>query len=51
MEYNLRFGLVLGQLAALKISDWTVKYATFEGNFLMFSWTKKTSLYYIIRNI
>ena len=31
MEHNLRFGLVLGQLAALKISDWAVKYnATFE---------------------
>ena len=27
------FGMVLGRLAVLKISDWAVKYATFEGNF------------------
>ena len=30
------FGLVFGRLAVLKISDWAVKYATFEGNFLCF---------------
>ena len=41
MKQNLIFGLVFGRLAALKISDWTIKYATFEGNFLMFSWAKK----------
>ena len=40
MENNLGFGLVFGRLAALKISDWTIKYATFEGNFLMISWEK-----------
>ena len=34
MEQNMRFGLVLGRLALLKISDWAVKYATSEGNFL-----------------
>ena len=32
MEWNMRFGLVL---------DWAVKYATFEGNFFMFSWAKR----------
>ena len=37
MEQNLRFGLVLSRLAVLKILDWVVKYATFEGNFFMVS--------------
>ena len=37
MRQNLIVGLVLGRLAVLKISDWAVKYATFEGNY-MFSW-------------
>ena len=31
----VRFGMVLGQLAVLKISDWAVKYASFEGNVFM----------------
>ena len=43
MEQNMIFGLILGRLAVLKIWDWALKYATFEGNFLMFSWAKKTS--------
>ena len=30
MEQNMKFGLVLGQLAELKISDWAVKCPTFE---------------------
>ena len=34
MEQNMRCGLVLGLLALLKISDWAVKYAAFEGIFL-----------------
>ena len=29
----MRFELVLGGFAVLKISDWTVKYATFEAYF------------------
>ena len=29
------FGLVLGRLAALKILDRAIKYATFEGNVFM----------------
>ena len=29
------FELVLGWLAVLKISDWAVKYATFDDNFFM----------------
>ena len=33
MEQNMRCGLVLGLLALLKISDWAVKYAAFEGIF------------------
>ena len=32
MEQNMRFGLVLDQLAELKISDWAVKCLTFENN-------------------
>ena len=36
MEQNMRFGLILGQLAVLKISDWAVKYVLFEGHFPMF---------------
>ena len=39
MEQNMRFGMVLGQSAVLKISDWAVKYVSFEGNTPMFSWT------------
>ena len=35
MEQNMRCGLVLGLLALLKISDWAVKYAAFEGIFLL----------------
>ena len=30
MKKNMGSGLVFGQLAVLKISDWAVKYATFE---------------------
>ena len=37
MEQNMRFGLILGRLAILKKTIWAVKYATFEGVFLMFS--------------
>ena len=29
MEQSIIFGLVLGRLAVLKISNWIVKYATF----------------------
>ena len=36
MEQNMRFGMVLGQLAVLKILDWAVKYATFRTMFLCF---------------
>ena len=36
MEQNMRLGLVPGRFAVLKILDWAVKYATFEGNFLCF---------------
>ena len=32
---NMRFGLLLGRLAILKI-NWAVNYATFEGSFLCF---------------
>ena len=39
-QQNIRFGLVLDQMAVLKISDWAVKYAAFAGNFLMLSWSK-----------
>ena len=35
MKQNLRFGLVLGWLAVLKISGIMKKYASFEGNFFM----------------
>ena len=31
MAQNTRLALVLSRLAILKISDWAVKYATFEG--------------------
>ena len=31
MEQNMRFELLFGQLAVLKISTWAVKNATFEG--------------------
>ena len=34
MEQNMTFGLLLYWLALLKISDWAVKYATFEGKIL-----------------
>ena len=33
--------LVLGQLAVLNITNWAVKYATYEDNFFMFSWAKQ----------
>ena len=36
----MRFGLVLGWLVVLKISDWAVKYATFDDNFIVYSWAK-----------
>ena len=36
MEQKIRFGLVAGRLAVLKISTWAVKYATFEGNVFIF---------------
>ena len=36
----MRFGLVLGWFAVLKISDWALKYVTFECNFLCFHWQK-----------
>ena len=35
MEQNLRFGLVLGRLAVLKIAQTKQLVATFDGNFLM----------------
>ena len=41
MEQNMIFRLVLGRLAVLTILDWVVNYATFEGNFFIFSWAKK----------
>ena len=41
MKQNMELGLVLGWLAVLKFMDWAVKYATFEGNLLTFSWTKQ----------
>ena len=37
MEQNMRCGLICGRLAILK-KNWTVKNATFEGVFFMFSW-------------
>ena len=33
MEQNLMFGLVLNQLALLKIYDWAVKHAAFASYF------------------
>ena len=36
MEQNMRFGLVLGWLAVMKISDWAINYVTFEDTFLCF---------------
>ena len=36
MKHNLKFGLVLGWLAVLKISSINLKYATFEVSFLCF---------------
>ena len=36
-EYDIWAGL--DRLVVLKISEWAVKYATFEGNCFMFSWT------------
>ena len=44
MEQNMRFGLVWGQVAVVKILDWAVKYATLEGKYFMFSRTKKYTL-------
>ena len=38
MNHDIRFGLVLGQLAVLKVLNCAVKYATFEDRF---SWAKK----------
>ena len=40
MDQKLKFGLVLGWLVVLKISDWAVKYATFDDNFSIYSWAK-----------
>ena len=41
----LIFGLVLGQLAILKISEIKLKYATFESKFFeMFSWAKQIKI-------
>ena len=44
MKLNMRFGLVLGGtrfglVGSVKVSDWAIKYATFEGNVSMFSRT------------
>ena len=51
MEQNMRFGLVLGQLAVLK-KNWAVKYASFE-DFLCFHAQKINfnflKKYYIVR--
>ena len=41
MAFFMRFRIVLGQWAVLKISDWVVKYATFEGISLCFHGQKK----------
>ena len=38
MEQIMRFGLVFGWLAVLKISDWAGNYVTFNGNLFMFLW-------------
>ena len=35
MEQNMRFGLVLGQLAILE-KNWAVQYGSFEGVFYVF---------------
>ena len=35
MKQNLKFGLVLGLLAVLKLATIKLKYATFEDNFIM----------------
>ena len=35
----MKFGLVLGRLAVLNISDRAVLYATFDGKPVIFSWT------------
>ena len=40
MEQNMRFGLILGQLAKLK-KNWAIKYANFEDGLFKFSWAKK----------
>ena len=32
---NMRFGLFLGRLAVLKLLNWVVKHATFEGILLI----------------
>ena len=45
MEQNMRFELVLGQLAVLKIWDRAVQYDSFEGNFVMFLWTKRNLIF------
>ena len=36
MEHNLRFGLVLGRLAVLKVAQNKLKYTTFKVSFFMF---------------
>ena len=36
MEQKMKFGLVLGRSAVLKILGWAVKYAAFEGIFFFF---------------
>ena len=35
MKHNLRFGLVLGQLAVLKTAQPKLKYASFNGHFFL----------------
>ena len=42
MKQNMKFGLILGQLAIQK-KNWAVKYDTFEGVFLCFHGQKKSS--------
>ena len=46
MEQNIRFGLILGQLAILK-KKWAVKYANFEGGFLCFSGQNNNLSYFL----
>ena len=46
IEQNMRFWLILGQLAILK-KKWAVKYANFEGGFLCFSGQNNNLSYFL----